>query len=102
MSEEKEFKVKSTKEVELSEKKKEEFIEKDKKIVMLKMNLASLAVQMSDLEEAKTRLISEMKEAATAYHNLIEETAKEVGLNLEEEKWTFNTLELKYVLNTDE
>lgn len=102
MSEEKDFKVKNTKEVELSEKKKEEFIEQDKKIVMLKMNLAALAVQMNDLEEAKAKVIAEMKEAASDYHNLIEETAKEVGLNLEEEKWTFNTVELKYVLNVDE
>jgi len=99
---EKEFKVKNTKEVELSAKKREEFIEQDKKIVMFKMNLAAIAVQINDLESAKENLISEMKSAAADYHKLIEETAKEVGLNLEEENWTFNTVELKYVLNTDE
>lgn len=102
MSEEKEFKVKNTKEIELSEKKREEFLEQDKKIVMLKMNLAALAVQMNDLEDSKKKLIEDMKEAASTYHKLIEDTAKEVGLNLEEEKWSFNTVELKYVLSTDE
>lgn len=99
---EKEFKVKNTKEVELSEKKRAEFLEQDKKIVMLKMNLAALVVQMSDLEAAKQNLIDEMKNAAADYHKLIEGTAKEVGLNLEEEKWVFNTAELKYVLSMDE
>lgn len=102
MSEEKDFKVKNTREVELSEKKREEFIAQDKKIVMLKMNLAALVVQMSDMEDAKKKLIEDMKEAASEYHKLIEGTANEVGLNLEEEKWTFNTVDLKYVLNTDE
>ena len=90
-----------TKEIKLTEKKRDEFIEHDKKIVMLKMQIASLATQIHDLEQEVTNQIGEVKKAAQEYHALIETTAKELDLDMNK-KWVFNTVELKYILEETE
>lgn len=86
-----------TKEIKLTDSKREEFLEHDKKIVMLKMQIAGLTTQLHDLQEELDRQIGDVKKSAQEYHSLIENTAKELGLDMDK-KWAFNTVELKYIL----
>ena len=91
---------KVTKEIKLTDSKREEFLEHDKRLVMIKMNIANLSSQIYDLEKSKDEQIEEMKKAAQEYHTLIENTAKDLGMDMKK-PWTFNTMELKYTLEED-
>jgi len=89
-----------TKEIKLTDSKREEFIECDKKIVLLKTQIAAITIQLHDLQEGLDKQINEVKKLAQEYHKLIETTAQELGLDVDK-KWMFNTAELKYILEEE-